>query len=159
MLKKWWFWAIIAVIVIAVVFGAGGEEEDSASTPKNSSEQAVTNAASEVKESKYEYVSLKTMLDELEANAMKAEATYQNKYVQVEGKITNFDSDGEYISIKPTGAGEWDYLLLDVTCYIKTDAQRNVLIKKAKGDIVTIKGKITRIGEVLGYSIDIDEVK
>lgn len=159
MLKKWWFWAIIAVIVIAVVFGAGGEEEDSASTPTNSSKQAVTNAASEVKESKYEYVSLKTMLDELEANAMKAEANYQNKYVQVEGKITNFDSDGGYISIKPTSAGEWDYLLLDVTCYIKNDAQRKVLIEKSKGDIVTIKGKITRIGEVLGYSIDIDEVK
>ena len=96
------------------------------------------------------------MLDDLDENAMKAESTYQNMYVEVTGKIVSFDSDGSYISIEPVNADEWNFDT--VTCYIKTDAQRSVLMEKSKGDTVVIKGKIWSIGEFLGYSINIDEV-
>ena len=37
-------------------------------------------------------------------------------------------------------------------CYIKDD-EKNV------GDTVTVKGKVKSIGEVLGYQLDIKEVK
>ena len=43
-------------------------------------------------------------------------------------------------------------------CYIKTEAHEEFLIEKNVGDTITIKGKVKSIGEVLGYSIDIDEV-
>ena len=43
-------------------------------------------------------------------------------------------------------------------CYIKKDAQREILMNKSKGDTVVIKGKIITIGEIIGYSINIDEV-
>ena len=43
-------------------------------------------------------------------------------------------------------------------CKIKTDEQRNYLMKKEVGDIVTIKGQITSIGEILGYTIKIAQV-
>lgn len=97
------------------------------------------------------------MLDELEENALKAETKYQNKYIEVTGKIASFDSDGSYISIEPVNADAWNFDR--VTCDIKNESQRNFLLEKSKGDIVTIKGKVTSIGEILGYDIDIKEIK
>ena len=72
------------------------------------------------------------------------------------GKISNFDSDGKYISIEPVNADEWNFDR--VQCYIKDDAQLDFLLEKEVGDSITVKGKIKSIGEVLGYSLNIDEV-
>ena len=97
------------------------------------------------------------MLDDLKADAMKAKEKYENKYIEVKGKIKNFDSSGKYISVEPTDADEWNFDT--AMCYIKDENQKTFLIEKNVGDIVTIKGKVSSIGEVLGYSIDIDEVQ
>ena len=43
-------------------------------------------------------------------------------------------------------------------CDIKNEDQRDYLMEKSVGDTVTIKGKITDIGEFLGYIIKIDEI-
>jgi RecJ-like exonuclease len=143
--KKWWFWAIVIVAIVIISASAGGSEtDDSGSTGTNSS---VT----------YETVDLQTMLDDLESNALKAEKTYMNKYVEVVGKIVTFDSDGSYISIEPTNADEWNFDT--VTCKIKNDAQLDFLLEKSVGDKVTVKGKITQVGEILGYTIKIEEIK
>ena len=96
------------------------------------------------------------MLDDLENNAMKAEKTYQDKKIEITGKIANFDSDGSYITIEPV---DGEFTWTTVMCYIKNKAQEEFLLSKSKGDTVTIKGKIKSIGEVLGYSIDIAEVQ
>ena len=146
--KRVWFW-ILAVIVIAVIGSAGGGDEKT-SAPKNND----TPAASE--EIVYEAVDLQTMFDELEGNAMKAEANYQNKYIEFQCKIQSFDSDGAYISVEPINADEWNFTT--AMCYIKNDTQKEFLIQKNVDDIVTIKGKVKSIGEVMGYSIDIAEV-
>lgn len=150
--KKPWiiFVIVFVVIIIAIAAGSGNDtsESDSGSGDQtNNSNQSIT----------YEAVDLQKMLDDLESNAMKAEQTYQNKYVQVTGKITNFDSDGSYISIEPVDADEWNFDT--VQCYIKNDAQKQVLLNYSKGDTITIKGKIKSIGEVLGYSLDINEIQ
>ena len=144
--KKWWFWAIIAVVIIAVGSSAGNE-------PATSD----TNTGKVAEEIVYEVANLQTMFDELHGNALKAEKTYNNKYVEVTGKISNFDSDGSYINIEAVNANEWN--LDTAMCYIKNDDQLNFLLEKNVGDIVTIKGKIKSVGEVLGYSIDINEVQ
>lgn len=146
--KKWWFWVVIAIVVIAI--GASG----------GSDETTVTNNGStpnQVEEIIYEAVDLQTMFDELDANAMKAEANYQKKNVEFECKIKSFDSNGSYISVEPVGASEWNFV--SAMCYIKNDTQKEFLIQKNVGDIITIKGKVKSIGEVLGYSIDINEVQ
>lgn len=44
-------------------------------------------------------------------------------------------------------------------CYIKNDNHKNFLLEKNKGDIITIRGKVKSVGEVLGYQIDINEVQ
>ena len=96
------------------------------------------------------------MLDELKSNAMKAEKTYQNAYVEITGKIANIDSDGSYISVEALNASP--YNIDRIMCYIKSNEQRDFIIEKSVGDEVTIKGKIISIGEVLGYSLNIDSI-
>ncbi len=165
--KKWWFWVIIIVVVLAIIGGTSGGEDTTdsgddgtqVSTPQTNDTNKEENKKEESKkeEIKYEAVDLQTLLDELDANALKAEKTYQNKQVEVTGKIASFDSDGSYITIEPVNASEWNFDT--VMCDIKNDEQLNFLLEKVKGDTVTIKGKITSIGEVLGYTIKIAEVK
>ena len=149
--KKWWFWVILVVVMISVASGSGEKETD---VPVDSSAVADTNSAAA--ERFYAEVDLQTMIDELNANALKAEKNYQDKLVAVTGKITNFDSDGSYISIEPVGADEWNFDT--VMCTIKDEAQLNLLLEKVVGDTVSIKGEVTNVGEVLGYTIRIDEV-
>ncbi len=150
--KKWWFWAVIVVVLIIVIASGSGDKETTNNNDKSNDETVNT----QVEEKTYEVVDLQTMLDALKDNAMKAEKDYQNKYVEVTGKISSFDSDGSYISIEPVNADEWNFDT--VMCYIKDDTQKDLLLQKSKGDVVTIKGKIKSIGEVLGYSLNIDEV-
>lgn len=154
--KRWWFWVIVGVLAIAIIGGSSGNDDTQNDTDKSS----VTNNVSNVETKPtvvYEKVDLKTLMDDLKANALKAEKTYQNKYVEVTGKISNFDSDGKYISIEPVDADAWN--LDTAMCNIQNDEQRDYLLEKVIGDEVTVKGKITSIGEILGYTIKIDSVQ
>ena len=155
--KKWWFWAIIAIVCISLMSGTGNDSETTDNETTSSSAESSPSTSANSTEITYEEVELQTMLDDLKNNAMKAEKTYQNKYVIVTGKIKNFDSDGSYITIEPVNSEAWNFET--VMCYIKKDNQLDFLLTKSTGDTVTIKGKITSIGEVLGYSINIDEIE
>lgn len=151
--KKWWFWVLMGLATIITLAAVGGSEEGETSgtdTPSTPSSSIVS------EEKVYEVVDLRKMIDELDENALKAERTYQDKYVEVVGVITNFDSDGSYISIEPVNADAWDFT--SVTCDISNDEQLDFLLEKSVGDKITIKGQVTSIGEILGYSIEIDEV-
>lgn len=96
------------------------------------------------------------MMKTLEENALKAETTYQDKYVAVTGRLSTIDSDGKYISILPT---EDDWAIIGVQCYIQTDEKKSQVAELSKGDVLTVKGKITSVGEVLGYGLDIDSIE
>ena len=49
--------------------------------------------------------------------------------------------------------------IIGVQCYIKNDDQKAQIASMSKGDTITLKGKCTDVGEVLGYSLDIDEIE
>lgn len=149
-LKKWWFWVIL-VVVIGIVGGAS--DTDTAGNTEGMTTSSVADTTVPVV---YEIVDLQQMLDDLDANALKAEKTYQDKYIQITCKIKNFDSDGKYISVEPVNASAWNFNT--AMCYIKNDTQLDFLLEKVVGDTVTIKGKVNSIGEVIGYSIKIDEI-
>lgn len=104
----------------------------------------------------YEQVNLKDMLDELDTNAMRAEEKYQDKYIEITGKIRSFDSDGKYISIVPCEAADWS--INTVKCNLTDPAHKAFLLEKNVGDVVTIKGKVFSIGEIQGYSVKIAEI-
>lgn len=145
--KKWWFWSLI-VVIISIIGGSSGNNETSTNTTNETSK--------EVEQIVYEAVDLQTMFDDLSNNAMKAENKYQKKYIEFECKISSFDSDGSYISVEPVGADEWNFTT--AMCYIKNDSQKEFLVEKNVGDTLTIRGRVKSIGEVFGYSIDINEV-
>lgn len=150
---KWWFWTIIVLgVLIIAAIGSGGED----ATLENGGTDSGAGTA-ESQENKYEKVDIDKMLEDLKQNALKAEKDYQNKYVELTGKISSFDSDGKYITIESVTASEWNFDT--VMCYIKDDGQREYLMNKTKGDTITVRGKITSIGEVLGYSLRMEEVK
>ena len=166
--KKWWFWVIVGVCVIG--FGGmlseeeGGDTTDTQVTIENvtqGSNPIVTQKPVETQapssQKTYEVVDLQDMFDELDANALRAESKYQDKYVQFEGKIASFDSDGAYISVEPVDADEWNFTT--ILCYITEKEQKEYLMNLSTGDKVTIKGKITSIGEIIGYSMKIHEIK
>ena len=152
--KKVWFWVVVVIIIAIVAVSSGGEDpanENEIASQSNTSQSNVEETVT------YEQVELQTMLDDLKNNALKAEKTYMNKNVEITGKISNFDSDGNYISIEPVNADEWNFET--VTCNVKDDNQLNLLLEKSVGDTITISGKITSVGEVLGYTLNIDEIK
>lgn len=157
--KKWWFWVIIGIVVLAIGGSVGSENENGTDNPSQAQAGASatqSKAKASTEEASYEKIDLNVMLDDLENNALKAEKTYQDKKIEITGKIANFDSDGSYITIEPV---DGEFTWTTVMCYIKNKAQEEFLLSKSKGDTVTIKGKIKSIGEVLGYSIDIAEVQ
>ena len=141
---------MIFVLVAAVVLYYGANKlfsKQKASSTTNVQEST---------QIQYEQVELQAMLDELDANAMRAAQKYQDKHIEVTGKIKSFDSDGKYITIEPCDAIK---LNLDtVHCSIESDAQKTFLLEKSVGDVVTIRGKVYSIGEVLGYSMEIVEI-
>lgn len=142
-------WIIIAIVVIGIIGAAmgGGDDETSNSTSNSGDKKA---------EQPIEYtaVTVNQMVEDLDSNAMGATDTYKDKYLEVTGKLNVIDSSGKYISIYPDD----DFALYGVQCYIKNDEQKEAVKAMQKGDTVTIKGKCTDVGEVLGYSLDIDSI-
>ena len=104
----------------------------------------------------YTKVSIKDMLTELDANALRAEEKYQDQYLEITGKITNFDSDGKYITIAPIDSPNWTWSTIH--CSLTDSSQKTFLLEKNVGDVITIRCKVTSIGEVLGYSVRIIEI-
>lgn len=176
-------WIIIVVVVLVIIAAiSGGSGDDSSNTNKTSSNNAVTNNddankdeankdeanknedkndASEEQpetEKEIEYIkcSAQNLVDIMQSNAMKASSTYKDKYIEVTGYLSVIDSDGKYFSIN---AGDEDYSFVNIQCFIQDDEQKEYIMNCSKGDEITVKGECTDVGEILGYSIDITELK
>ena len=149
-------WIIIAVLVIAVISSVAGGDDEKESGQSSSNQNQETEVKQE-EQATIEYMSCSVgeMMDLLEGNALKAESTYQDKYVEITGRLSNIDSDGKYISIVDQN-DEW--AILGIQCYLTTDEQREQVMEMSVDDIVTLRGKIKSVGEVLGYSLDIDSI-
>ena len=140
----------VAIIIVSIVFSddlKGGTTVDN---------QNATVSAQIQQEILYEKVNLQDMLDDLDTNALRAEKKYQGKHIEITGEIRVFDSDGKYIAIVPCGAPEWS--IETVQCWLTDPAHKTFLLEKAVGDVITIRGDVFSIGEVLGYSVRIAEI-
>lgn len=165
--RRPWFIAIIVILVIGAIGGAFGSQTPQKSTPSKQVNSTVntadSSANSEVSkpesmpkpEIAYTPYEVGQLVDELKENALKAADKHKDEYVELTGKLSVIDSGGKYISIERT---DEDSFLEDIQCYIKTEEQKSVVMELSKGDIIVVKGKIKNIGEVMGYSLDIDEV-
>lgn len=166
--KKWWFYLIIAVVAIGIIGGNGGNQSASKSqstASKTAQEESKDNTAgqeetqqSATEEIEYEVHDVTELFDALNGNAMKAQDTYKGTYVELHGYLGTIDSNGKYFGL---GAEEnnYDYLLQTVQCFIRSDEQKQILMEKNKNDPVVVRGQITDVGEVLGYSLEIDSIE
>lgn len=149
---KW----VVLILIIGVVIGAvTGEDKSVDSTAKQTEATASDSQKQESESIEYTSVSVNDMMDALNNNAMGASDKYKGKYLEITGKLTNIDAAGKYIDLMADG----DFEIIGVQCYIKNDDQKAKIASMSKGDTVTLKGKCTDVGEVLGYSLDIDEIE
>lgn len=149
---KW----VVLILIIGVVIGAvTGEDKSVDSTAKQTEATASDSQKQESESIEYTSVSVNDMMDALNNNAMGASDKYKGKYLEITGKLTNIDAAGKYIDLMADG----DFEIIGVQCYIKNDDQKAKIASMSKGDTVTLKGKCTDVGEVLGYSFDITEIE
>lgn len=149
---KW----VVLILIIGVVIGAvTGEDKSADSTTKQTEATASDSQKQESESIEYTSVSVNDMMTALNDNAMGASDKYKGKYLEITGKLTNIDAAGKYINLMADG----DFEIIGVQCYIKNDDQKAKISSLTKGDTVTLKGKCTDVGEVLGYSFDITEIE
>lgn len=148
--KRPWFIVICIILVLAIIssFGSSSEEPENVTSSNPSEEQQNV-------EITYTPYSVDTLMDDLDNNALKAEETYDNQYVEITGELSVIDSDGQYINLIPQNRS---FAILGCQCYIKNDEQKQQVIEMSIGQILTIRGKITSVGEVTGYQLDIQEI-
>lgn len=145
--KRVWVW-VLAVVILLAAIGSTSNSSDT-DTPASSTD---INTPIVQEPINYTTVSVIDMMDALNTNALKAENTYNNQYLEITGRLGVIDSDGSYISLY---GGDFDFI--GVQCYIKNDEQLNFVMDMVDGDTYTVRVKITDVGEILGYQADIIE--
>ena len=151
--KRWWFIAIIVIIVLAVIGGSGSSDSSGSTSSTATSKTAVSTSSSEAA-IEYTAYTVTELSEDLNSNALKAADKYKGQYVELTGRLSVIDSNGKYISIVDS-TDEW--AITGVQCYIKNDEQKQVVMDMSIGDEIVVKGKITDVGEVLGYFLDMTE--
>lgn len=175
---KWILLAIVILGILGSLMGGGDDAEDTKPSDTNQAEvsqdvseqqenqEIEQEVEKETKEEKtteapkieYKKYNVTELFDDLKDNALKAEKLHQDEYVKITGYLGTIDSDGSYIGV---GAAEddYDYMFQEVQCYIQSDEQLDQVMELSKGDKITVKGQISSIGELMGYSLKIDKIK
>lgn len=154
-------WLIVILVIIAFGIIFSGNSDNETENEQNLNNNASANEENQNSNSQnnvtIEYIKVtKDELDEaLENNAAAAKDKYNKKYVEVSGKLGTIDSDLSYITLM-SSSNEWDFN--GIHCKIKNSNQKDIVKTLTKDQEITIRGKITDVGEVLGYYLDITEI-
>ena len=154
-------WIIIVIVVIAVIAAAAGGNDKTSDTKtqtgsSESSDTKTETSNSEDDKIEYEKYDVKTLMDDLDKNALKAADKYKDQYVELTGVLGNIDSSGSYVCID---SDEENFYIINVQCFIQNDEQLEAIKELESGEAIVVKGKITDVGEALGYSLDLESIK
>lgn len=138
----------IVIVIIALLGSFAGSDDDSSSSDNNV-------AQDKQETTEYKQVSVAEMMNTLDSNAAKASKEYKGQYLEISGTLEVIDSDLAYISVH---SGE-DFTIIGVTCYLKNDTQKDQVLEMEIGDEIVVQGKCTDVGEVFGYSLNVDNIK
>ena len=143
MLKKKLILLVLMIIMSVTISGCGFKKD----RPQQSPQQ--------FDYSVYEQVSVDTLVKALEVNPAKVAQIVKNKkYKITEGSISQIDSDGDQFSID-TGLFSFD-----ITCNVKANSTaQQQLLNLQKGQQVDVYGQISHVGEVLGYTVEVDRIE
>lgn len=150
--KKWWFWVIVVVLVIAII--PAEEEAEGSENPSDGETETTIEETTTEPSQKYMVRSVSELVADLEKNALNAKEQYDGEYVEITGRVDVIDASGNYISLYPTD-NEWAFT--GVQCFVDGKEQKEFIRNISAGDVVTLRGKITAVGEVLGYTLNIHE--
>jgi len=94
-------------------------------------------------------VSAAQMIAVLESNALKAKNTYEGKTVTVSGFVGGIDASGKYFALDPSPDA---FILTGIQ--VQTGKEfLDQLANFSEDQAVTVTGKITNVGEIMGYSL------
>lgn len=152
----------LGVIGIAVVIGligscAGGGTKDQSKATTTTSSSSSSSGAAQAKQKVYADADINVLIKEAKENAASANQNYKKKDVKIiGGKILNIDSDLKYITVEGTDP---NYTMLHVRCDIKSDNKdlKDSILKLKKGENVTVYGTITDVGDLMGYSLKLQQ--
>lgn len=147
-------WIIIGILILIVAIGAFGGGDDTDSTDSTKTESAEKKEKKEKKKIDYTKVSAVELDKVLDKNAAKAAKQYKGKYLEISGTLGNIDSDLSYFDVD---GNDFDFTIIQ--CYIQNEEQENIILEMEQGDKITVRGKCTDVGELMGYSIEVDSIK
>lgn len=140
---KKYFYSVLVLALFAIGFAASDDSESSSV----SLEDVPANM---------ETISAEAMLGDLDQNEMRAQKKYSGKWLEIVGKLGNMDSNGDYFSLE---GDKWR--MVDIHCSLPSDKKEELtdkLINMEKGNRIAVKGKVTDVGEVMGYRVKIVDV-
>ena len=108
-------------------------------------------------ENKYQRINISALLNEIRSNAARAKHNYNDKYVKMEGIVLAIESDGDNVVISD---GEYN-ITPAVHCLPskKNQKVREQIYRINKGQYITVYGKITNIGEIIGCYLELDKIQ
>ena len=128
------------LVLVGVISAVGGNGEDKAKTGNNSKTEVKEEVA-------YTTIDMNTLMNDLESNPASAKNKYEDQYFEVTGYVNVIDADGKYFSVRDDN----EYSIKSL--HVSVDKEDKDFINNLQiGQQITIKVKITDVGEILAYS-------
>lgn len=140
--------ALVIGIIASQLGGGGGSTGSNEASNDTSSDTKKVSAAEPAMK-----VTAEQLLSELENNALSAKNNWNDKRLTITGTLDNIDASGKYFSLR----GNAEFTLINVQIYIDDSFTATVSAFK-KGQSVTVTGKVTDVGEILGYSVKAESI-
>ena len=150
------FWVGCLIFLIPICFLCMGVYLCSGDDNPKTIASGYTASDDEEASANMETVNVEQMQLDLEQNEMRAQKKYANKWFEIVGRLGGMDSEGEYFSLR----GE-EFSMVAVNCDIPKDKREkitNILANMNKGELIAVKGKVTDMGELMGYEVSIVDV-
>lgn len=145
------FLVVAGILLVFIIIAVSGGGDDKEKTPAVNGNTVITTQTTKTPL----VVTVDDLVDALEENALKASETYKGAYLELTGTLTNIDSSGKYFSI---GILADDFSLTTVLCNIDKEHLETVMNFKSKQK-VTVIGTVKNVGEVLGYTFQVETIK
>ena len=122
-------------------------------------QEKVQQELNEINSHSYAEISVAKLMNDLKANAARANKNYNGKYYKIVGGIVKIiESDGDYISIALPNP-DLELLLVHIQCFPQTNLAKEQIFNLTMNQRVIVYGKITDVGEIMGYKLELMKIE